>query len=1501
MFLALLLAFLLSIGALATVFGLRRECSLNARLLIVLTPVADGLLTYFILTWFEYSSTLSFVGGLMFGLVSLLGIQALMSSRRLLAFRLAWQQLNRKKRQAALLMAGLMIGSAIVSSSLIVGDSLDQTVREEVDAAWGDTDVFISGFDTNVGQVTEMPQSLVEEIRGANLEGLDSIQAGRFLSTSVVTPDGKADPSVAWFALEHNEGSVIGTAEEGLSWFDLEEINRFSATPQVVVNQVFSDELEVGIGDEIQLGWFVRNQNGVERIEENFTIHQVVAMAGQGQLAGTTSPALFTDLLSAQEWQQSEGNVTSIRISLDGVEEKRSAVTPVIDEIARTLNASIGVNESGLQLIAESNAVTVASTNGLGRLSPRIVESLVENQTSLMQEAMMMEVLQVPLVGLESSSSNLLTLADGDLNGVMHERGTLWHWGPAGFGYESNNTSWVWRVSSGEIINDVTIDGGLGFAAFDDGLVLGNASDDDATDYIIEEREMVAVASNSTSWYAIEGGEAAALWFGNLDDDSVENTPLSIDLPSTILNWDLMEDESSLYLRIEGILSESYYKRTAGIDQSFVEIDSDEWPSASSSSPIVCPGLGVDLNETHAWCIEEGGLFLRSRLNGDILSMRLPILSDAGGFGTLPQMFFAFDGDASTLLVEQGDLRIGQRLQPLSTLENPNMTASGLFQYAFGSDESLNLTINGSFLDDDRLSSLSDLDPVILGLVNMSDAEFLAAAEENERSMLVFSNVSTEEQRVLESHLDLLVGIDDLSLSVQAVKLDALEQAEASSGVLTAMFLVFGSFTIAAGILLVVTIITMLIDVRQKEYATVRALGMTRADLRYIAMIEGSIAALIGCAFGSLLGVGLAWLIGIGFSSVFASAGADVFSFHVDSSSLLAGWFWGFHIAMLTMFGSSLWSSRMIIVHALKNVPQRVPKHVPWALYLFVIGALGLMLLSGGFFLIGSGALAHSVWIVLGCSVVLFLCPILFWIVPVLRTKRAPDGSLPTFREAPRRTIGLIGVFLLTWTALPSSLDPVRADLTPNEFSFIIIGLVQVLAGVLVLSSLAPLMIRGLLRLASFRSGPVVPVALSYPLHKPLRTAVVMGMFSITVFSVVVLSGYTLQFENYSSTFVEESEGEFELMLSAARSRPLQLEGPISEWELEHADADRIDAVGRVYRTQAFIENEEAERSPYILRGVDEGFAGHGGLPLHIWDDSLGDSSEEAWSTMLQRGDVVFVDASFGLESSIDGASVGVFSVLVGENITIIDAQQPSHRREMVVGGILEQSSYLFSAGVWMPSEPVIEQYDGSLTRVYVSVSENSRASEGFESDEVRYFSAAGKSASEREAATELAENLRLDLEKEGVDVSLIAEDVALIQALVLSILALFEGYLAIGLIIGIAGIGVVTYRSVSERRKHIGMLRALGFTKGMVMRVHLIEIGWISLLGILNGVVVALMFHVGLHAAVWEEEGAVLVLPWSTVLWVALGGAVLVYLATFSPVRAASKIEPSEALRSAN
>ena len=185
-------------------------------------------------------------------------------STTIVAFRLAWQQLLRKKRQAALLMAGLMIGSAVISSSLIVGDSLDQTVREEVEAAWGETDLLISGFDATSGQVVEIPQSIVADLRNADVEGLGDIQSGRVVSASVVTADERANPSVAWFALEHRENVIIGSKAKGLTWFELEEINRFSTTPKVVINQAFADEL--GGGERRRTpAWLVRSKSGWNR------------------------------------------------------------------------------------------------------------------------------------------------------------------------------------------------------------------------------------------------------------------------------------------------------------------------------------------------------------------------------------------------------------------------------------------------------------------------------------------------------------------------------------------------------------------------------------------------------------------------------------------------------------------------------------------------------------------------------------------------------------------------------------------------------------------------------------------------------------------------------------------------------------------------------------------------------------------------------------------------------------------------------------------------------------------------------------------------------------------------------------------------------------------------------------------------------------------------------------------------------------------------------------
>ena len=173
-----------------------------------------------------------------------------------------------------------------------------------------------------------------------------------------------------------------------------------------------------------------------------------------------------------------------------------------------------------------------------------------------------------------------------------------------------------------------------------------------------------------------------------------------------------------------------------------------------------------------------------------------------------------------------------------------------------------------------------------------------------------------------------------------------------------------------------------------------------------------------------------------------------------------------------------------------------------------------------------------------------------------------------------------------------------------------------------------------------------------------------------------------------------------------------------------------------------------------------------------------------------------------------------------------------------------------------------------------------------------------GKPGEARTAAAELAEDLENTLNSEGVQISIIAKDVMVIQSLVLALLAIFEAYLALGLIVGIAGIGVVTVRSVSERTKTIGILRALGYRRSMVMATFTIEVVWVAVFGMINGALIAIGFHRALYETFWEGQGVAFTLPYGTILAVLVGGLALVICATAYPIHKASMIPPSAALR---
>ena len=400
-------------------------------------------------------------------------------------------------------------------------------------------------------------------------------------------------------------------------------------------------------------------------------------------------------------------------------------------------------------------------------------------------------------------------------------------------------------------------------------------------------------------------------------DDEL-NRSASIDLaiaPSgTVLAYDMVVDQQSVLLRIEGLLSSTVYRGELPFT-GFVEESVETWPEAQDASVPSehgCDGrAGVVLSNDEVWCSFEHGLLRLNASTHAIDSIRLPVLSDAPGFGRLPQMVLAFGGEGAALEVEEGTLLTSARLGALNLTDPDVLDMTGVLPYAYGNDSSVPLTYAGDYTAVDGFDQLADLDGVVLGLVALTDAEVLALAGEDDRSLLMFSGSGFDDSNstsrsALIDWFDERSGAEDVHLNVLAVKLDAAEQAQASSGALSAMFLVFGTFTIAAGILLSLTIIMLLADVRRSEVATVRALGLRRSDARAMFTYEGATLAFIASGVGSVMGLGLAWLIAAGFSSIFSAVGATRFVFDWTVDSFLAGWVWGALLAVIILWSSAL-------------------------------------------------------------------------------------------------------------------------------------------------------------------------------------------------------------------------------------------------------------------------------------------------------------------------------------------------------------------------------------------------------------------------------------------------------------------------------------------------------------------------------------------------------------------------------------------------------------------
>src|SRR2546427_385926 len=679
------------------------------------------------------------------------------------------------------------------------------------------------------------------------------------------------------------------------------------------------------------------------------------------------------------------------------------------------------------------------------------------------------------------------------------------------------------------------------------------------------------------------------------------------------------------------------------------------------------------------------------------------------------------------------------------------------------------------------------------------------------------------------------------TFTIAKAKADSIDGASRNIDQLSQVFVLLGFFTVIAGILLIINIFVMLAEERKGEMGVARALGMRRTNLVQSFVSEGLLYALLSSVIGTFTGLLVAGVILWGFSQVFGASafGGTGFLLHWNDSDLINGFAIGFLITMATIVIASWRVSKLNIVRAIRDIPEPVPhgstrRQVAAGATIVVLGAIGFFV----------AVLRQN----------------------LLLQDLGPVGlafgvAVLTMRALPARAVfTAAGAFIVGWVLSPWKFFSIaNADIT----LFIAAGLMLVLGGLLIVLFNSDSILAVATRLVRGRTWrPVVRTAIAYPMNKKFRTGATLASIALVMFTIATMSGIQAEVSSSITTTSQRESGGFELLGASGV--------PIPNWDAAFAAYNATSA--NVTENHGIAQARVRIASNANLSGIQHNSSLIGvpaswtpPFPLQARDPAYRDDAA-AWAAIQDPG-LAIIDGT--VVPNNFGPNFGSFTAKVDDvfhfrNMTGVT------RSVRIIGILYEQ----FAQGLWVSSSSV-------------------KADFGIEASSLFYF------------------NLRPgvdvtqaghDLERYFIAYQLITVD---IQSVINSILEttmgvfnLLQAYLALGLIVGIAGLGVITMRNVVERRQETGALRALGFRKSMVLKSFLFELSFIALTGIAMGVALGVALSYDLYLRFFANQAA-FVIPWDRLLL--LGGIAFIgaVLATASPAIRASRIPPAEALRS--
>ena len=518
--------------------------------------------------------------------------------------------------------------------------------------------------------------------------------------------------------------------------------------------------------------------------------------------------------------------------------------------------------------------------------------------------------------------------------------------------------------------------------------------------------------------------------------------------------------------------------------------------------------------------------------------------------------------------------------------------------------------------------------------------------------------------------------------------------------------------------------------------------------------------------------------------------------------------------------------------------------------------------------------------------------PALLLGLALVSARRVPDTALG--RVSKRASLSLAGLALVVVFLLPASFwDIIRDDWSDNFASFFITGAFLVTGTVMLVMNNSRVILAAMVNTVGLyrRLTPVVKSAVAYPLRYGFRTGLSVAMFAVVVYSVVVMSvlieGFNDLFDNQ-----ERLAGGYDVYGFVQSDL-----NPVNDLRSAVEDREDLSFVSRIdgrpevgtFRTVFAAEGVLPDHTPSAgeidfqqtnVTGIDRDFFETNGFGIELATaEYMVDGefdSRRLWEDLATQPGLAVVDAqmvpsrnSFQFDLAFERLMLEAEGLYIENEtmdpirVTVRDLESGS-QFDLTVVGVLDAlaSTGPMPLGLYTSSEFLAEVTGRDL-------------------DATQFFFKVEPGADDPGGRLETA------LFEHGVETLDIGETLQELQGSQRSFFDLLLAFMLLGLVVGIAALGVISARAVVERRHGIGVMRAVGFSQPAVLLIFLAESSFIALLGIAIGLALGILTGVNIVADVRSVEPDIqLLFPWSRLVLIVACAYLFSLLTTLLPAR---------------